>query len=101
MILNIAAYHFASIDDPDAFAAALRASAQALELRGTILVAGEGVNLFLAGGEAAIRGFVDELREQAESCKSCCVRARKYAKKGSRGRGCVWHVSCSWTARQR
>jgi len=62
MILNIAAYHFASIDDPDAFAAALRASAQALELRGTILVAGEGVNLFLAGGEAAIRGFVDELR---------------------------------------
>lgn len=62
MILNIAAYHFAAIDQPVALADALRTSAQGRELRGTVLVATEGVNLFLAGSEAQIRGFVAELR---------------------------------------
>ena len=62
MILNIAAYHFAAIDQPAVLADTLRARAQARELRGSVLVAPEGVNLFLAGDEAQIRGFVDELR---------------------------------------
>jgi UPF0176 protein len=65
MILNIAAYHFADIDNPPSLAATLRARAEALELRGTILVAGEGINLFLAGDEADIHNFISELRNDA------------------------------------
>ncbi|MBN6152631.1 sulfurtransferase [Xanthomonas sp. AmX2] len=65
MIANTAAYHFVAIDDPDALAAQLLAHAQAGELRGTILVAGEGINLFLAGAPAAIDGFYAQLRRDA------------------------------------
>lgn len=59
MILNIAAYHFVVIDDPDALASRLRECAEAVGLRGTVLVAGEGINLFLAGNDAAVRSFLD------------------------------------------
>jgi UPF0176 protein len=62
---NIAAYHFAEIHDAPALAATLRARAGALELRGTILVANEGINLFLAGDETAIHDFISELRDDA------------------------------------
>jgi UPF0176 protein len=63
MILNIAAYHFVAVADPAALAACLRANAQAGDLRGTVLVAGEGINLFLAGTDDAIHAFLDALRE--------------------------------------
>ena len=63
MILNIAAYHFVEIADPAALARTLRARAEASALRGTVLVAGEGVNLFLAGDADAVRGFIADLRE--------------------------------------
>ena len=62
MVLNIAAYHFVAIDDPSSLAAELRECAEAGELRGTVLVAEEGINLFLAGAESAIRVFLDQLR---------------------------------------
>ena len=62
MILNIAAYQFVAIDDPDAIAAALRERAEAGGLRGMVLVAGEGINLFLAGATAALHAFLDALR---------------------------------------
>jgi len=65
MILNIAAYQFVRIVDPDAVAAEVRAFAEAGGLRGTVLVAPEGINLFLAGDEPAIRGFVAWLRRDA------------------------------------
>jgi len=65
MILNIAAYQFVRIADPDLVAAEVRAFAEAGGLRGTVLVAPEGINLFLAGGEPAIRGFVAWLRRDA------------------------------------
>ena len=65
MVLNIAAYHFAAIDDADALAATLRERVADTALRGTILVAPEGVNLFLAGDEAEVEAFVDALREDA------------------------------------
>jgi len=65
VILNIAAYHFVTIDDPLALAAQLRTLAEAGDLRGTALVAGEGINLFLAAPESAIRIFVDTLRGDA------------------------------------
>jgi UPF0176 protein len=63
MVLNLAAYRFVPIDDPDALAASLRASAEALALCGTVLVAPEGINLFLAGDAPAVHAFLDGLRD--------------------------------------
>ncbi len=64
-IKNIAAYHFAPVADPDALAVQIQARAQAGELRGTVLVADEGINLFLAGEAPAIDDFLLHLREDA------------------------------------
>jgi UPF0176 protein len=61
-MLNLAAYHFVSIDQPAELARTLRERAEVGGLRGTMLIAGEGINLFLAGEDAAIHGFLDELR---------------------------------------
>lgn len=65
MIVNIATYHFVRIDSPESLAATLRAAAGDGGLRGTVLVAPEGVNLFLAGDGAAIDTFLDLLRADA------------------------------------
>ena len=62
MLLNIAAYHFVEIADPQTLATRLRTAAEASALHGTVLVAEEGINLFLAGAESAIHGFLEELR---------------------------------------
>ena len=62
MLLNVAAYHFVEIADPRALAAQLRAMAEPGGLLGTVLVADEGINLFLVGAESAIHGFLGELR---------------------------------------
>lgn len=62
MTVNIAAYHFVGIDAPQALIDRLRPLAETLELRGTVLVASEGINLFLAGSESAIDAFLAELR---------------------------------------
>ena len=62
MILNLAAYHFVEIDDPPALRERLQARCEAQGLRGTVLVAGEGINLFLAGEPDAVRGFLAELQ---------------------------------------
>ena len=61
MILNIAAYEFVRIAEPDALAVQLGVQAETGALLGTILVAHEGVNLFLAGSDAAIEAFVETL----------------------------------------
>jgi UPF0176 protein len=61
-VLNVSAYLFTRIDDPAALRVTLRERALAATLRGTILLADEGINLFLAGETDALRGFVDELR---------------------------------------
>ena len=63
MILNIAAYLFVAIDDADALAVRLRERAEADALRGSMLVTPEGLNLFLAGAEAPLCGFLDWLRD--------------------------------------
>ena len=62
-VLNISAYLFTAIDDPAALRPVLKARADAAKLKGTILLAEEGVNFFLAGDADAVRGFVDALRE--------------------------------------
>ncbi|MGN7970070.1 sulfurtransferase [Microbacterium sp. 22296] len=61
-VLNVSAYLFTRIADPGALRATLRERAVAAGLRGTILLAEEGINLFLAGPADALRGFVGELR---------------------------------------
>ncbi|MET0808328.1 MAG: sulfurtransferase, partial [Pseudoxanthomonas sp.] len=61
MILNTAAYHFVSIVDPPVLVAQLREWAEEGALRGTALVAPEGVNLFLAGEEQAVHAFYERL----------------------------------------
>lgn len=62
MVRNIAAYHFVDVADPAALAAEVRAWAEEGDLRGTVLVAPEGINLFLAGTDAAVEGFLARLR---------------------------------------
>ena len=61
-ILNIAAYKFVPLGELPALQASL---AQALAMRGikgTVLLAEEGINLFLAAGSAAIHDFLAWLR---------------------------------------
>lgn len=65
MVRNIAAYHFVDIDDPDALAAALRERCEAHGLRGTALVAPEGINLFLAGAAGEVEAVLAWLRADA------------------------------------
>ncbi len=60
-ILNIASYRFVSINDPDAVRSRLLPHANALGLKGTILLACEGINLFLAGAETTVRTFLSIL----------------------------------------
>lgn len=62
---NLAAYHFVTVDDPAALARAMRAECEARDLLGTVLVAGEGINVFLAGNEAQVRGFLAWLRSDS------------------------------------
>lgn len=61
-VLNVAAYLFTQIDDREELRPTLLARATDADLRGTILLAPEGINLFLAGETTALRAFVDELR---------------------------------------
>jgi UPF0176 protein len=65
MIRNLAAYHFVSIDDADVLVERLRARCIGDGLMGTILVAGEGINCFLAGSADAISAFVAWLKRDA------------------------------------
>ena len=62
MIANTAAYHFVDIDAPQTLCDQLQARAEAGGLRGTVLVAPEGLNLFLAGEPAQVQAFHDWLR---------------------------------------
>ena len=60
--LNISAYKFVGIDDAPALRERLLEQCTALALMGTILVAPEGINLFLAGPRGAVDAFMDFLR---------------------------------------
>ena len=62
-VLNISAYLFTPLPDAGALQPILLERAQALELKGTILLAEEGINLFLAGSAESVRGFVAQLHE--------------------------------------
>ena len=61
-ILNIAAYLFVSLDGLPSLRANMLNECNSRGLKGTILLTGEGINLFLAGKEIELRGFLDCLR---------------------------------------
>jgi UPF0176 protein len=61
-VLNIAAYRFVSLDDLPTWRERVHATADRLALKGTVLLAPEGINLFLAGAGDAIGGFLAWLR---------------------------------------
>lgn len=64
-VLNAAAYRFVPIDDPHGLRDRLLGQASRRGLRGTILLAGEGLNLFLAGEAQDLREFLGLLRADA------------------------------------
>jgi len=64
-ILNISAYKFVTLSDAQALRELLLHRANALQLKGTILLAEEGINLFLAGPEWYVRGFIAQLHQDA------------------------------------
>jgi len=61
-IVNIAAYRFAPLQELQALRAELLAFCKARQLRGTILLSLEGINLFVAGDEASIEALMSRLR---------------------------------------
>ncbi|MGB8339587.1 MAG: sulfurtransferase [Burkholderiales bacterium] len=61
-IINIAAYKFVTLDDLPTLRETLKAQCLALNLRGTILIAPEGINMFLAGERANIEQFFIQLK---------------------------------------
>ena len=64
-VLNLAGYRFVSLDGLAELRERLHAAATAQALRGTVLLAPEGINLFLAGCEAGIARFVETLDADA------------------------------------
>ena len=64
-IVNIAAYRFVSLESLPALRARVLERCTALALKGTVLLAPEGINLFLAGPREAVDAFMAWLREDA------------------------------------
>jgi UPF0176 protein len=63
--LNISAYKFVPLPDAAALREVLLERTAAWQLKGTILLAEEGINLFLAGPVDAVRGFIAQLHTDA------------------------------------
>lgn len=57
-ILNISAYKFVALGETAQWRESVRSQAQALGLKGTILLADEGINLFVAGAVPGVRAFL-------------------------------------------
>lgn len=62
-IVNIAGYKFVPLDQLETRRETLLALCRELDLKGTILLSQEGINLFLAGLPSATNGFLDVLRQ--------------------------------------
>ncbi|MBB2757456.1 UNVERIFIED_ORG: UPF0176 protein [Xanthomonas campestris] len=65
MITNTAAYQFVTIQDPQSLADSVLAHAGQQALKGSVLVAEEGINLFLAGEAEQIDAFYAWLQADA------------------------------------
>ena len=64
-VVNIAAYKFVPLQDLPALRAEVLAQAQAAQLKGTVLLAEEGINLFLAGTASGIDAWLQWLQSDA------------------------------------
>ena len=64
-IVNIAGYRFADMPDRDELRQPFRDLCQDLELKGTILLAHEGINFFLAGSQTSIDSFIEYIEEDS------------------------------------
>ena len=62
-IVNIAAYHFADLENLVELRSDLRGFCDARSLRGTILLAPEGINMFVAGSREGIEELLARVRE--------------------------------------
>ena len=62
-VLNVSAYRFVPLPDAAALREPLLARAKALGLKGTILLAEEGINLFVAGAPDSVRALLAHLGE--------------------------------------
>ena len=62
-ILNISCYKFVALPDAAELRQACLEQALTRQLKGTILIAEEGINFFLAGSAQDVRSFVDWLRQ--------------------------------------
>ncbi len=60
-ILNIAAYRFVSLDDLPTLKHSLEARAHSLGLKGTVLLAPEGINCFVSGPEEDVQAWLAKL----------------------------------------
>lgn len=61
-IVNISCYKFVPLDNLDERRTTIRRRAVELNLKGTVLLSHEGINLFVAGPPESIHSFVDCLR---------------------------------------
>jgi UPF0176 protein len=64
-IVNISAYKFVTLEDIETLRPAMRERCEAAGLKGTILLAPEGINMFLAGTRAQIDEFMVWLHADA------------------------------------
>lgn len=64
-VLNISTYKFVTLDDRESLRDRLQPLCDKLGLKGTILLAPEGINIFLAGSAASIHGFFEQLWQDA------------------------------------
>jgi UPF0176 protein len=65
MILNISAYRFVHLNHTAHLKTQLHSQAQHHELRGTVLLAPEGINLFLAGAPDGVHAFLRWLEQDS------------------------------------
>jgi UPF0176 protein len=64
-ILNVSTYKFVTLRDRESLRDRLQQQCDAWGLKGTILLAPEGINIFLAGEASAIHGFLAWLQQDA------------------------------------
>jgi UPF0176 protein len=65
-VLNISAYKFVSLSDAAQWRESIRSQAMKGSLKGTVLLAEEGINLFVAGAENDVRRFLGWLNGHAQ-----------------------------------
>ena len=63
-VLNIAGYLFIELHDLERLRSLLFSAARELGLLGTVLIASEGINVFLAGRQTEVRDWLDRVRAE-------------------------------------